>query len=120
MYSGRFGYGAHLPTSLGESPVFNLAGWEERYEEGFGEVTESGYGPYLGNIFDDLSKVAQKVGVVSDKLSEVASGKTSIATIPRNQATITFPAGAVSTSIPLWPLLIGAGALLYFGLRKKR
>lgn len=113
MYAGRMGWGAAFPTALGESPVYGLA-----------EVSAAGYGPYLGegNFFDKLADIASKVGIVSEELSTVASGKAKIATIPTDRATITFPmAGTpIAASIPLLPLAIGAGVLLYFGLRRRR
>lgn len=111
MYAGRMGYGAHLPTSLGESPVYNLAG-----------VSESGYGPYLGNIFDDISKIAGQVGIVSKELSSVSAGKAKIATVPTDTATLTIPmAGTpVAASIPLWAIGLGAAGLLYLAFGRRR
>lgn len=113
MYAGRPGYGGQLPYSLGErdNAVFNLAG-----------VEPSGHGPYLGNFFDDLSKVAGKVGVVSNELSKVASGQATVATIPTGQATLTIPipGSPISTAIPLWVIGVGAAGLLYFSFGKKR
>jgi hypothetical protein len=113
MYTGRIGYGAALPYSLGErsNAADNLAG-----------VAPSGHGVYLGNIFDELSKIAKQVGIASDELAKVADGKSKIATVPTDQATITFPVpgSPIATSIPLFPLLIGVGALIYFTTRKRR
>lgn len=112
MYAGRIAHGA-MPGSLGareQSVVTNLAG-----------VSPAGYGPYLGNIFDDIAKVAAKVGIVSNELSNVASGQSNIATVPKDQAVLVMPVGGgVSKSIPLLPLAIGAAALLFFGLRGRR
>ena len=109
MYTGRF-MGGGIPMGLSGSPIYNL-----------GEVSESGYGPYLGNIFDTLSKVASQVGIVSNELSKVSSGQAKIATVPTDRATITFPipGSPVATSIPLVPLAIGAGLLLFFAMRKR-
>jgi hypothetical protein len=91
-------------------PITNLAG-----------VSPAGYGPYLGNIFDDIAKAAAKVGLVSNELSSVASGESNIATVPKNQAVITLPIGnGISKSIPLAPLAIGAAALLFFGMRGRK
>lgn len=108
------GYGAHLPYSLGERApgvIQNLAG-----------VSPAGYGPYLGNIFDDLSKIASKVGLVSGELSKVASGQSTVATIPTGQATLTIPMGnsPFSTAIPLWVLGVGAAGLAYLAFRPRR
>jgi len=110
MYAGRMGYGAHLPTSLGDSAVYNLA-----------EVPESGYGPYLGNFFDDLSRIAKQVGMASDELSKVSAGKAKIATFPPDQATIMIPVGGtpVAYAVPLIPLAIGAGLLLWYVARRR-
>lgn len=112
MYTGRIAYGGKLPYSLGErsNAIYNLA-----------EVPPSGYGPYLGNIFDDLSKIASQVGVVSGELAKVASGEAKIATIPTNKASITIPLpnSQVGVAIPILPLAVGAGLLLYLALRKK-
>ncbi len=108
MYSGRMGYGGNLPYSLGEreASVFN----------------KGGYGSYLGNIFDDIAKIAGKVGMVSGELSSVASGEKKIGTFDPTKATLMMPIGGspVATSIPLVPLAIGAGLLLYFGMSGRR
>lgn len=113
MYGGRAGYGSQLPYSLGErsTAIFNLA-----------EVPASGYGPYLGNIFDDISKIASKVGLVSGELSNVAAGRSTIATIPTGQASLTLPipGSPVSASIPLWVIGVGAAGLLFLAMRKRR
>jgi hypothetical protein len=113
MYAGRSGYGSGLPYSLGErsNAPFNL-----------GEVSQSGYGPYLGNFFDDLAKIAGKVGLVSNELSKVASGDATIATIPTGQASLTLPipGSPISTSIPLWVIGAGAAGLLFVAFRRKR
>lgn len=113
MYGGRAGYGSQLPYSLGErsNAVFNLAG-----------VPASGYGPYLGNIFDDISKIAGKIGLVSGELSSVASGKSTIATIPTGQASLTIPipGSPVSQAIPLWLIGVAAGGLVLLAMRKRR
>ena len=107
MYSGRIAYGGQLPYSLGErSNAFNTGG----------------YGPYLGNIFDDIAKIAGQVGTVSGELSTVASGERKIGTFDPNKASLIIPVGGTPTvtAIPLLPLGIGAAALLYFALRKRR
>lgn len=119
MYGGRPGYGGKLPYSLGNLPyslgersaaVYNLAG-----------VASSGYGTYLGNIFDDIAKVAGKVGIVSGELSNVASGKSTISTVPTGYASLTLPipGSPVSQAIPLWALGAGAAGLLYLAFRKR-
>lgn len=113
MYGGRVGYGSALPYSLGErsNAPFNLAG-----------VAPSGYGPYLGNFFDDLARIAGQVGLVSGELSKVAAGQATVATIPTGQATVTIPipGSPVSTAIPLWVIGVGAAGLLYVAFRKRR
>lgn len=108
------GYGTHLPYSLGERApgvVQNLAG-----------VSPAGYGPYLGNFFDDLAKIAGKVGLISGKVGDVVSGKSTVATIPTGQASLTVPMGnsAFSQAIPVWVLGVGAAGLLYLAFRPKR
>jgi hypothetical protein len=105
MYSGSMGAGAKLP--------YGIAGWD---------YPTPGYGGrYLGNIFDDIQKIAGKVGIVSSELSNVASGKSDIATIPKDQATITFPVGGgVQKAIPLWVIGAGAAGLLYLAFRPRR
>ncbi len=113
MYGGRAGYGSQLPTSLGErsNAVYDLSG-----------VSPAGYGPYLGNFFDDLARIAGKVGIVSNELSKVASGQATVATIPTGQASLTIPipGAPISTSIPLWVIGAGAAGLLLLALRKRR
>lgn len=112
MYGGRIAYGGKLPTSLGErsTAIYNLA-----------EVPSSGYGPYLGNFFDDLAKIAGKVGTVSGKIAEVTSGESKVAVIPSGYSTITvpIPGQPVGVSIPILPLAIGAGLLLFMVMRKR-
>lgn len=113
MYGAdRPGYGGQLPYSLGErsNAVYDL-----------GEVSPAGYGPYLGDIFSDIAKVADKVGIVSTELSKVASGQSTIATVPRGYATVTIPAGGspVSQAIPLWAIGLGAAGLLYLAFRRR-
>lgn len=106
MYAGRMGYGGNLPYALGERTPFNAPG----------------YTSYLGNIFDDIAKIAGQVGMVSGELSTVASGQKKIGTFDPTKATLMLPIGGspVATAIPLLPLALGAGALLYFGVRKRR
>jgi hypothetical protein len=112
MYGGRPGYGGELPYGIGErsSAAYNLA-----------EVSEAGYGPYLGNLFDDITKIASKVGVVSGELSKVASGKATVATVPTGYASLTIPMGSspVSQAIPLWVVGASAAALLYLAFRRR-
>jgi hypothetical protein len=109
MYSGRSGFGGGLPY-------------------GFGDVPPSGYGPYLGdssvynlgNIFDDIAKIAGKVGIVSNELSNVASGESNVATVPKDKAVLVVPlAGGLSKSIPLMPLVLGVGVLAFLAFRRK-
>lgn len=114
MYAGRIGYGGQLPYSLGErvpGVTQNLAG-----------VSEAGYGPYLGNFFDDLQKIASKVGLISGKVSDVVAGRSTVATIPTGQATLTLPVGntGMSQAIPLWVLGVGAAGLVYLAFRPGR
>jgi len=112
MYGGRPGYGGELPYGVGErsGAAYDLA-----------EVSEAGYGPYLGNIFDDIAKAASKVGVVSGELSKVASGRSTIATVPTGYASLTIPMPGtpVSQAIPLWVVGVGAAALLYLAFRRR-
>lgn len=130
MYAGRVGYGGGLPYSLGESQVYNLA---EVSPSGYGpylgesvvynlaEVAPSGYGPYLGDIFDDISRMAQEAGIVSGEVAKVVRGEAKIATVPTDRATITvpIPGKPVAASIPLLPLAIGAGLLLFLAFRRR-
>lgn len=114
MYGGRPGYGGQLPYSLGErsNAAYNLAG-----------VSAAGYGPYLGDFFDELTKVAHKVGVISGEIGKVARGDSTVATIPKGTATLTLPVGGgISQAIPLWVIGIGAAGLAYlaFAPRKRR
>jgi hypothetical protein len=112
VYSGRPGYGGQLPYALGErsSAAYNLAG-----------VGPSGHGPYLGDFFDELTKIAHKVGVISGEVGKVARGDATVATIPKGQATITIPmGGGLSQAVPLWVLGVGAAGLAYFAFSGKR
>ena len=111
MYGGRPGYGGQLPYALGErdNAAFNLAG-----------VSPSGHGPYLGDFWDELTKVAHKVGIISGEVGTVARGDASFATIPKDQAALTIPIGGVSQTIPLWAIGAGAAGLLYLAFRKRR
>lgn len=74
-----------------------------------------GYGSYLGDIWMDISNVADKVGIVSRELSQVARGEKKIATVPTDKASITIPLPGkpVGVSIPLLPLVAGIGVLAY-------
>jgi hypothetical protein len=112
VYAGRPGYGGQLPYSLGErsNAPFNLAG-----------VGPSGHGPYLGDFFDELTKIAHKVGIISGEVGKVARGESTVATIPKGQATFTLPlGGGMSQAVPLWVLGAGAAGLAYFAFRKRR
>lgn len=113
MYGGRPGYGGQLPYGgLGErsNAVYNLAG-----------VAPDGYGPYLGDFFDDVSRLAGKVGAVAGKISEVTTGKATVTTVPKGYSTLTLPYGdsAYSQAIPLWAIGLGAAGLLYLAFRKR-
>lgn len=110
MYAGRVGYGGQLPTSLGERSAapFNLAG-----------VGPAGHGAYLGDFWDELTKGAHKVGIVSGEIGKIARGEASFATIPKDQAALTIPVGGVSQSIPLWVIGAGAAGLLFLAFRKR-
>jgi hypothetical protein len=94
------------------------------YAKGNGKVEVhsfgEGYGTsYLGedgdNIFQKLANVAEKVGIVSRELSDVAKGDKKIATVPTDRASITFPLPGkpVGISVPLVPLIGGLGVLAY-------
>lgn len=101
----------YLPIGSGAKLPYGISGWD--VSPGYG-------GRYLGNLFDDLQSIAGKVGIVSGELSKVASGQSDIATIPKNQATITFPVGSgVQKAIPLWVVGAGAAGLLFLAFRKK-
>jgi hypothetical protein len=108
MYGGRVGYNGTPALSLGEREpnVFS----------------RGGYGPYLGNFFDDLQNIASKVGAVSGELSQVASGEKKVGTFDPNKASLIIPmAGSpLVTAVPLLPLGIGLAALVYFAVRKRR
>jgi hypothetical protein len=110
------GSGAKLPYGIGEvdQGVYGTFGVWENSQPGYG-------GRYLGNIFDDIQKIAGKVGMVSGELSDVASGQKTVATIPTGYASLTIPVpgSPVSQAIPLWVLGVGAAGLLYLAFRKK-
>jgi len=113
MYSGRM-MGGQIPTAFGEvSP--------SGYGPYLGEVGADGYGPYLGNIFDDITKAATKVGVVSSQLSKVKAGKAKLAVVPTDVASITIPIPGkpVGFSLPILPLVLGAGLLTYLAFRRR-
>lgn len=118
MYNGMV-YGYQIPTSFGEVS-------EHGYGPYLGEVSDHGYGPYLGsnlgNIFDDITNVASKVGVVSSQLSKVKAGKAKLAVVPSDSASITIPIPGkpVGISVPLLPLALGAGALIWLAVRRRR
>lgn len=78
-------------------------------------------GQYLEGLFDDIAKVADKVGVVSGELAKVASGQATVATIPTGQATLTLPipGSPVSQAIPLWVIGLGAAGLLFLAFRRR-
>ncbi len=105
MYSGRMAYGARLPYSLGSWDV----------QPGYG-------GRYLGNIFDDIQRIAGRVGTASGELAKVASGQSTITTVPTGYASLTLPilGSPVSQAIPLWVLGAGAAGLLYLAFRPHR
>lgn len=95
------GYGPYL----GESPVFNLA-----------EYSAGQYNPYpsgMGNFFDDLKKITDKIGTIADTASGVASGKTQVVTVP------TSTVNAAKSALGYLPYVIGGGVLLYFVTRKR-
>lgn len=97
------GYGPYL----GESSVFNLAG---------GEMYSPGeYNPYptMGNFFDDLKKIADKVSGVASQASQVVSGQKQVVVIPSNQA-------MADTAKSYLPWVIGGGLVLYLAFRKRR
>lgn len=84
--------------------------------------------PGLGGLFEALQSVAQKVGNVasqvqyaSGELSKVSSGQASLATVPKDRAyiSIPIPGSPVAQAVPLLPLAIGGGLLLYMALRKR-
>lgn len=117
MYAGVTGQGYRIPTALGE------AWWGSNYGGRYlGEVSAGGYGPYLGNIFDDISNIAAKVGVVSSQLAKVKAGKAKVAVVPTDRASLTIPIPGqpVGVSIPVLPLALGVGALAYLAFRRKR
>lgn len=112
MYAGRIGYGGQLPYALGErsNAPYNLAA-----------LPPSGYGPYLGDFFDDVSRVAEKISAVSGEISKVTTGRATVATVPTGYASLTLPMGSspISTAIPLWMLGAGAVGLLYLAFRRR-
>lgn len=84
--------------------------------------------PGLGGLFETLQSAAQKVGNVaqqvqyaSGELSKVTSGQSSIATVPRDKAylSIPIPGSPVAQAIPLLPLALGGGLLLFLALRRR-
>lgn len=109
MYAGR--PAGKLPYGIGErsNAPFNLAG-----------VPASGFGPYLGDFFDDVAKIAGKVGTVAGELSKVNTGQATIATVPTGYSSFTVPVGTgVSASIPTWVLGAGIGVLVLLAMRKR-
>jgi hypothetical protein len=129
MYAGRPGYGGKLPyAGLGvrtNAPFF-LSGDDPMTGDddsmyGLMGVGPNGRGPYLGDFFDDVSGFTAKVSAVAGKISDVVTGKSTVATVPTGYSSFTFPvAGGYSQSIPLWVLGAGAGVLLLLTMRKRR
>jgi hypothetical protein len=75
----------------------------------------------LGNFWDDVYGVAQKVGIVADTISQVKQGNKSIAVVPSSGTSLVTPAGQFGVGVPVnWTLyaMIGLGA--YLLLRKGR
>lgn len=83
----------------------------------------------LGDIFDDINKIAGKVGGITDQIKQiaseagsVASGKKKVATIPTDGSYVTIPVPGqpYGMSLPLMPILFGGGALLAVYLLSRR
>lgn len=106
--------GGQLPYALGER-VPGLT-------TNLGDVSPAGYGPYLGNVFDDIQKIAGQVGIASGELSKVTKGEATVATIPTGYASLTLPipGSPISQAIPLWVIGVGAAGLLYMAFSKRR
>ncbi|MGH3589541.1 MAG: hypothetical protein ACRDRF_00690 [Pseudonocardiaceae bacterium] len=112
MYAGMMN-GSQIPTSLGAADIYNLSGSPVFNLAGMGEVSERGYGPYLGNIFDDIAKIAGKVGSIAGTVSGVASGQQQVVTVP------TSTINTAKTVLSWVPYAIG-GVILFYALRSKR
>lgn len=90
----------------------------------------AGNRPYgLGDIFDTIASIAEKVAtgaakvdVVAQQAGQVAQGKKKVALIPTQGASFTLPVSGqmFGVTVPVMPLLIGAGVLAFFALRRKR
>lgn len=83
----------------------------------------------LGGFFDDLEKIAgkvgdiaNKVGMVSGEIQDVQAGKKNVALIPTDKATVSIPgfASGFSASVPMPLILGGLGLLLVLALRPRR
>ena len=83
----------------------------------------------LGDIFDDINKIAGKVGGITDQVreitgqaSDVAAGRKKVAVIPTSGgfATIPVPGQPYGVTIPLMPILLGGGALVLYLMMRKR
>lgn len=112
MYAGMIRHGGY-PFSMNGYP--QSEGYGGRY------LGAAPYSP-LGNIFDDIQKIAGKVGLVSGELSQVAGGQATVATVPTGYASLTIPVpgSPVSKAIPLWVIGVGAAGLLYLAFRPRR
>jgi hypothetical protein len=84
---------------------------------------------YLGDLYDDIARiagqvesVASRVKYVGKEMSSVARGEKQVATIPSQgpYAAIPLPGSRVGVSVPLIPLLAGAAALVWLVSRRSR
>jgi hypothetical protein len=85
--------------------------------------------PQLGDIFADIKKIAGKVGAgagqveeIASQVSDVAAGKKKVALIPPTGgfATIPIPGQPYGITVPIMPILLGAGALLALYMISRR
>lgn len=89
---------------------------------GIGEVGPHGYGPYLGDFWDDAASIAEKVGLVADQAQRVVKGEAKVALVPTDHATISLPipGSYAAVSVPILPIALGVGLLAWFAMRKRR
>lgn len=75
----------------------------------------------LGNFFDDLQAFAAKIAVISGQASRIKEGDAKLAVVPTSGASVTFPVPGqpFGVTVPILPLAIGAGLLLFLAFRRK-
>jgi hypothetical protein len=75
----------------------------------------------IGDLLQDIANIANQVGASAEQIAKVQRGESKVAIVPADSISISIPVQGkpYSVTLPVVPVVIGVGLLVYFAFRRR-